>query len=291
MSMLGVISICASSSELDDRNRSLEAGQIAIWEDCLTSVQKKSQEEKLLALFPGLRTMSFWSEVEGHRYESEIVFNRIRQEVLAIPGHAEFYSDKIERERAKIELGDCRGGYDLHRTMIFETLKSLPSAETVKVLGEFLIDERDTPPPRYPGQDYSNDPANCHLAARALFKLGLRDVPMGGDHRPIDQTLNDYRVWWEELRTGRKTFSFKGQNVEYRFKPDGTWDTLPIANPSEDDVKPPKPSSKPAAEKSPDQAIQPAKSDDTRQWLVWLWIPAVVFMAGAWRIFSRRRVA
>jgi hypothetical protein len=33
---------------------------------------------------------------------------------------------------------------------------------------------------------------------------------------------------------GKRAFSFKGQTVEYCFKPDGTWDTIPIANPPDD---------------------------------------------------------
>ena len=112
---------------------------------------------------------------------------------------------------------------------------------------------------------------------------------MNVGYQPRDQILKDYRFWWEEVKTGRKAFSFKGQNVEYRFKSDDTWETLPITNPPDDDIKLPNPNPNPAFEKAPDQAAQPTKSDDTHHWLIWLWIPVLVIMAGAWRIFSRRR--
>lgn len=79
----------------------------------------------------------------------------------------------------------------------------------------------------------------------------------------------DLKLWregHEEVKSGQRPFSFKGQKVGYRFKPDGRWDTLPIANPPDDAVKFPRLSPKPATEKFPDQATQPAKSDDTHRW-------------------------
>jgi hypothetical protein len=57
-----------------------------------------------------------------------------------------------------------------------------------------------------------------------------------------DDLLAATRTWWEQIRSGQRTFSFKGQGVEYRFKPDGTWDTIRIANPADDDPKVPEPS-------------------------------------------------
>ena len=44
--------------------------------------------------------------------------------------------------------------------------------------------------------------------------------------------------------------------------PDGTWDTIPISNPPDDAVKPPKLTPRPAPEKAPEQDVQPSKPED-----------------------------
>ncbi len=281
-----LFSTCLAFSVLDERNKHLEADQINKWENIILYAKVKSQSEKLIELLPGLRTMGFWVDVEGHRTGTDILFRQIQQEVLSIPGHARYLVEEMERKRAALTPGQYRSNYDLNRVVIFETLKRLPSAETVQVLGGYLGDERDSPPPRYPGQDYIDEPATCHLATTALFKLGLRDVPMGGNNRPIDQTLKDYRLWWEEIKSGRKAFSFKGQDVEYRFKPDGTWDTFPISNPPDDGVKPTTPKSAMQNASEQPQAVQP---DNTRNWWPWLSILSVLLAVGVWQCVVRRK--
>ena len=40
--------------------------------------------------------------------------------------------------------------------------------------------------------------------------------------------IADTRAWWEEIKSGKRAFSYKGQKVEYRFKPDGTWETIAL---------------------------------------------------------------
>ncbi len=52
----------------------------------------------------------------------------------------------------------------------------------------------------------------------------------------------------------RRSFSFKGQKVEYRFKPDGTWETFAMTNPPDDGPKPPHPK---ADSKRPDRKPLP----------------------------------
>jgi hypothetical protein len=279
-----LFSTCLAFSVLDERNKHLEADQINKWDNIILYAKVKSQSEKLIELLPGLRAMGFWVDVEGHRTETDILFRQIQQEVLSIPGHAHYLVEEMERKRAALTPGQYRSNYDLNRVVIFETLKRLPSADTVQVLGGYLSDERDSPPPRYPGQDYIDEPATCHLATTALFKLGLRDVPMGGNNRPIDQTLKDYRLWWEEIKSGRKAFSFKGENVEYRFKPDGTWETFTISNPPDDGVKPVIPESTMQKASGQPQAVQPYKA---WYWWPWLSIPIVLMVAVGWKFFVR----
>jgi hypothetical protein len=72
------------------------------------------------------------------------------------------------------------------------------------------------------------------------------------------------------VKSGRKTFSFKGQAVEYRFNPDGTWETIPIANPPDDA---PSKSETPAVEK-PVSRPPPAKAVENPKppGISWAWI-------------------
>ncbi len=224
------------------------------------------------------------------------VHSELVNAMIKIPGHAQIIADEIEhlREqkiqgstealRAKHHLvyQDQRGNY------IRKVLANLPSPETIKVLGDYLSDERDPPLPINITQDWSDMPANCNLAAAAISKIGLRNPPATKWPTDYSPELKNCREWWDEIKSGRKTFSFKGQNVEYRFKPDGTWETLPISNPPDDAVMPPKLTPKPAPEKAPEQDVQPSKPKDVPNWWPWLWIPALAIVAAGWRLLNRR---
>jgi hypothetical protein len=166
----------------------------------------------------------------------------------------------------------------------------MPSPETISVLGAYLYDERDAKPER------NWTPENAHLAAYALSRIGLRDFQFEG--APVANSLTiwpdlkqlpDYRAWWEEIKSGQRTFSFKGQAVEYRFKPDGTWDTIPITNPPDDGLKPvtvattegPVKTSEAKHEHPPESSLG----------TVWWWYVISVFallVLGAW--FWRKKV-
>lgn len=233
--------------------------------------------------------MRLADEIKGNYYYEALLpprvlaaTNEARNELCKIPGHAQYFADEIERERKTVEnlpprVGE-RNSYDFHRDLYLrETLAHLPSPETVKILGHYLSDERDTPPPPRPDQDWSDYPANCLLASVALGYLGLRDAPVAKDidWRNTD-ALAKNRAWWQEVKTGKKTFSFQGQKVEYRFKPDGTWDTIPIANPPDDVTK-----SSSSAQKRPEPRTNPAPPDSSQTTILrqWPWLAAIV--AGA----------
>ena len=84
-------------------------------------------------------------------------------------------------------------------------------------------------------------PANSFLAAETLIRVGLRKPPVSEKHIDGNKILVDQcRAWWEKVKSGKIAFSLVGQNVEYRFKPDGTWESSLIDNPTDDVVKPPK---------------------------------------------------
>lgn len=186
---------------------------------------------------------------------------------------------------------------------ILETLPHLPSPETVSVLGELLYDERDaaTKPYKDPCTGMHGMHPNSVLAREALQLIGLRDPgiaepvfvrlrqPEKGEPWTSEdalqaefeqrtaqrfENLRPWRGWWEAVKAGERKFSFKGQSVEYRFKPDGTWETIPIANPPDDGPKAPEAIPVTRDEKRPPAAASNVGANGGKS--PWLWIGAGV---------------
>jgi hypothetical protein len=236
--------------------------------------------------------------------------------LLTIPGHAEYFRDEIENERMALEPESYRGSYDRNRIWLFETFHHLPSPETIRVLGDFLEDERDL------GQEpaWTSDGLlmglnpNSRLALKALNNIGLRDpgfsAPKAGEwpdaknyatreeaklaawnysDNKLREEVAPWRVWFAKVKSGHRTFSFKGEAVEYRFNPDGTWVTLPLTNPPDD--APELPNITDSAEKTrkiPITKAQPEELDNPTSRNLLIGLAALMALAGAW--FSLRRM-
>lgn len=230
----------------------LTLGQIAGWELTPGDIQAQNEglarmreaagelsgnpsNELILKLAAGLRKTAMRNiySVEG----SDEVHQLLRESLLSVPGHAQCIADEVERFRKESEhLGrGNQASYDSKRqVLIDETLRHLPSPETIKVLGNYLYDERDLPP------KITFLPENSFLACMALSEVGLRDAPVKS--RPgfssWKESVTKQRAWYAQVKAGILPFSFVGQKVEYRFKPDGTWKTIAMVNPPDDGPKP-----------------------------------------------------
>ena len=178
------------------------------------------------------------------------VYDETRSMLLSIPGHAQYFADEIEREQKEVAhlptSTGARVSYDAHRSDYFSTLAYLPSPETIKVVGYLLSDEKDTPVPEVsPDSDWGRNPrANCWGAAGVIANIGLRDAPVDGGPRwdEDENALVKSRAWWEQIKSGQRPFSFVGEKVEYRFKPDGSWETIAMIRPPEKAMRPGGPS-------------------------------------------------
>ncbi len=140
-------------------------------------------------------------------------FKILKDTILTIPGHATWHGEQIKQlTDAEIE-GRPTGKHSLQRWWYYETLQQLPSPETVKVLGEFLFDERD-PWKHLPTDDGGRWHPNSLYAVRALNKLGIRNAPVKREHwDPAD--LRTWQLWYEQIRAGTRTFSFEGDDAIY----------------------------------------------------------------------------
>lgn len=107
---------------------------------------------------------------------------------------------------------DYREHYENIQREVFMALQEMPSAEAIRVLGEFLSDDRG-------GQEYEQAPAsepiivwgphrNCDMAVIALFKLIENAPPGEKGHQPF-VNVNAWQRWYQQVKEGRRTVRFK----------------------------------------------------------------------------------
>jgi hypothetical protein len=180
------------------------------------------------------------------------VFHAAQSALLAIPGHAKYYQDQIERTRAfvkhyhglsdeeqrKIEDQFREQQRDISKEAnyegvcgdAFDILGLLPSPETVAVLGHYLEDPegRDgknllDDPIHLPGADVMARPPNCAEACIALGRLGIEHPPVPPGNMPdtlrYHERVDVWKQWWNEIKAGKRTYRFIGSPIEYG--PDG----------------------------------------------------------------------
>lgn len=164
------------------------------------------------------------------------VFRAAQSALISIPGHAEYYANRINENYEKA-LKDAKRSntkylsFDYEWSSCFQTLRHLPSPETVRVLGEMLDDMRITHlNDSHPKDWRPSGPSPPHgtLAARVLTDMELSGAPMkqpkGLFRDEIDKmTAEEYynmdvepwRLWYAQVKAGTRTFRFKNDPQEY----------------------------------------------------------------------------
>ncbi len=285
--------VSRSLAEWSTETRRIESEQVALWEQKLTESKGLTPEARPALLWLGLRNMGHRNAINGRSPEVQIIYQKIQHELLSIPGHAKYFANEIKREQKEVAENEATGNgdriaYNRNRWYYFKTMAHLPSPETIAVLGDFLSDDIDTPRIKIsPASDWGENPrANSFASTITLSAIGLREPPASMKAYDADPEahLAKSRAWWEEVKSGRKTFSFVGQKVEYRFKQDGTWETIPIANPPDDGPE----SATQARTKLPDPTREhrPGDSEVSSRGPAW-WIYGIGGLAllsvGVWR--------
>lgn len=172
----------------------------------------------------------------NHQDETNVaMYLELKKGALELPNHLEYLTEKIETERAKVADHSYHSGTrnsfnGLRVGIIRDTLCHLPSPATVRLLGHYLSDERDTPPPPFPGQDWGDSESNAYQACTALEQIGLRNAPVKARFVQNESNLATWRLWRGQVEAGTRAFSFEGEEVEYRFCKDGTWEQSAISN-------------------------------------------------------------
>lgn len=134
---------------------------------------------------------------------------KLQRALLNIPGHAEYYGNEIRR-LTEIEIA---GSEARERVWAYETLAELPSAETVKVLGELVFDDRD-PWKSWPPSDGGKPLPNTTRSVLALNRLGIKNAP--SKNIAFDEAdIHTWQLWFEQVKAGTRTFSFEGDDRVY----------------------------------------------------------------------------
>jgi hypothetical protein len=257
------------------------------------------------------------------------VYDKIQAAFLAIPGYSDYYIEQIEQSRAKAiapgaEYRDTRN-YDENRNSIFEVMANLPGPETIKLLGHYLDDLRDPredivicegglrPQKILSDEEKENrrvrekpfDAAykgtNASGASSILSRIGLRNSPTAQADTTnwnIVENIALNKAWWEKVKAGQIPFSFVRQTVEYRFRPDGTWETtqLPISV-LERDKNPAAPAQPPSTVRPDKRSPAPLASTNANATSLtskpWPAILGTVMacILGAWYFLLRRKVS
>ncbi|MEO5914246.1 MAG: hypothetical protein ABIS50_08440 [Luteolibacter sp.] len=185
----------------------------------------------------------------------------VRERILATPDFPEKLKGYLGEERAKWKAGGWFGDYDTRRSSLLDGIGRIPDPRVVKMLGELLPDmewSADLAGYYASKADWTLIAPNGLLAAESLAKL-LKDSPADKTPNFLDKDILVWRAWYDEVKSGKRSFSFIGQNVEYRFRPDGTVENTP-----------PSPVGQPSA--------SVAAPTHTVAKPLWLWI-----LGGGWR--------
>jgi hypothetical protein len=196
------------------------------WKESLDQVSFPYDEGEMMKLESALFKLG--RPKERFAEERSILYEKAQVKMLAEPNHAKYFQDKLEEARKKLPEGVRRHSAShndfeaLRCRIIRDTMSHIPSPEIVKALGDYLDDERDTPPPN----NWLDTRSNAYLACSALQKIGLKNAPLPPTAGENPDNLATWKLWWGPIEAGNRTFSFEGQDVEYRFRKDGTYETL-----------------------------------------------------------------
>lgn len=231
VSAIMFLQLGCAQAQWGPEDRAREISQINLWRDKLLESTNADGIERLKIIKTGLVNMAYRKTLKGHDPEIDILYVEIQKAATAIPGHAEFYRDKLDlandlRKAAISNAGDndvgaIDHGVKRHKFMdarqeAFQVLRNLPSPETVRVLGHYLDDEWVSPVP-LEKPHWFEKPLASH-AAEALEGLPLVNKPVNRnrlDRGDPEKDLRTWQQWHEQIKSGKRTFRFEGDPTEY----------------------------------------------------------------------------
>jgi hypothetical protein len=159
--------------------------------------------------------------------EGKELYEQAKAILISIPGHATYYRDKINALREQMKSGEIDlDTWSDKKWPYFEVLGHMPSEEAVEVLGAFAADKyawtgsgnpKDWDVPglkEYRAKDWVVEFSVCVPACKALENLGIENPPVRKGERVKETKRQElWSQWWSEVKTGKRTYRFKGSDV------------------------------------------------------------------------------
>ena len=246
------------------------------YRELMSNASLRPSKETMDQLVDGLSTCGRYMDQTDQ--DKLALYREMQKVAISLPNHASYFAEKIEKLRIPGREGYSGCSDPRKRMWIFQdSLSHLPSPETIKILGNFLYDTRDTPTAREVrlATDYDLIPTNDCLAADALGSIGLNKAPLDKKKYSERQDVEIWKLWYEPVKAGTRKFSFAGQDVEYQFNKDGTWITMPLK--ASNDNRP--------------QVANPGSTVHERPTTpTWPWVAAILALTGAgvWWLKQRK---
>ena len=202
---------------------------VAYWRGKFEKAEAETVEhQKLDQLGEVIRGVGHFKQF-GNRYslgQLPELLTEVQSAMISIPGHADYIAKSIKDLQTKLnnapeaDKWNVRPAYDSAQASGFETLSHLPSAETVRVLGEFLYDEEGginmKEGASMPTLDESmaQQKKNCNKAVITLSVL-IDSPPVEKSGSLRAEVFEAWRRWHEQVKAGQRTFRFVGDPTEY----------------------------------------------------------------------------
>ncbi len=189
----------------------------------IAEIQKNPEKS-----IPGLAEMLRQLKVLGYREcsERDNVVNAIELAILTTPNHAKFFTSRLEQAKEEMQANKISYHEYTKAQENLSVLAFLPSPETVAELGKLLNDPVGRDGKILGGGDvWEGDgwlPVNCQIALSCLEILPIENGPQllkGDVDVEVFIGVDKWKDWWEEVKTGKRTYRFVGSPVEYG--PDG----------------------------------------------------------------------
>ena len=155
---------------------------------------------------------------------------QLEQALIAIPGHAEYYRNKINLAQEKLDeaierskasgtnqTGNLKSLLRVEQNNGFAMLRELPSPETIRVLGEMLYDERGVIRKEKASEDtdaFLMQTPTSQLAASLLSEM-IENPPGIDLPGTYFSDLTPWKNWYQQVKAGNRTYRFKGDPTEY----------------------------------------------------------------------------
>jgi hypothetical protein len=228
--VLFYFALAGGSFASDQEERALWLNERREWIERAESIKDVETIENLSRIVRGIG-----KDLDRASPEAKELYNEAQSLLRSIPGHAKYFTDKIEAVKKENEENVKSKNFDPdwekqpEDSVIYKTnmeaffymwsdyssaltqnlgmLGHIPSTESVRALGSYL-EAREDPNVKYP------PPLGASQAAASLTEL-IADGPKLPAWPGGYSDIPHWQKWYEEVKAGKRTFRFLGDTTDY----------------------------------------------------------------------------